>query len=341
LGPIPLAHAALDFAALFPGDQVAFAAAEPAEGTMPASPPSIIVRRPGLARGTNDDIVAIASLHGERITRLEVFAPGIPSPIGVEVGATAATIARALPDATCEWGGSARGMLCSSEHAPAFTFQFETGNWGDAIADAPADATVAAVIWDAPDGAELTLARRPAAPAPAPATAGHPDALGSIDLRAAKLDLRAVVPGAEIEYEAGGPVPDDPTDSIPPQLTVSLPGSPGTPRETLLVVTLKGTRVIEIQSLAPGFPAPSGIDVGTTAAEVARRIPDATCVPTLALDYDANQCRSPRDPAFSYIIATDHAVATIGAVPPDALIDAIVWDAPKRSRLAVGREALK
>lgn len=158
LGPIPLAHAVLDFAALFPGDQVTFAPAEPGEGSMP---PSIVVSRPGPAHDDDRDTVVIASLHGKRITRLEVFAPGIATPLGVEVGASAAAIARVVPDATCAWGGSARGVLCSSARAPAFTYQFDALDWGEDLASAPKATTLKAIIWDAPKGAKLTIKRRP------------------------------------------------------------------------------------------------------------------------------------------------------------------------------------
>lgn len=160
-GPIPLAHTKVDFAALFPSDEVGLAAAEKGEGSMPGSPASIIVRRSGLAHGSNGDIFVTADLKGKRITRIEVYAPGMASPNGIEVGASAAAVARAVPGATCQWGGGSRGMLCSSERDPAFTFQFNTSNWGDDLASAPGDATVAEIIWDAPKNAGLTLKRRP------------------------------------------------------------------------------------------------------------------------------------------------------------------------------------
>ncbi|MCE9580429.1 MAG: hypothetical protein K8W52_45340 [Deltaproteobacteria bacterium] len=165
LGPIDLATATLDLAALFPGDQLCFEAATESEGSMPASPDTIYVQRKGLKDGMNGELVLAASLDGKRVTRLEIFARGIAAPGGVEVGMTMAEIAKAAPTATCDWGGGLRGMLCAAP-GDGFTYQFDTNDWsggagGAAIGKGPQDTPLQWLIYDYGDGKGPTISATP------------------------------------------------------------------------------------------------------------------------------------------------------------------------------------
>lgn len=157
LGPIPLVAGTVDLAALFPGHDLELVDAEEGEGTMPPSPPGILVRE----KATDEDIELFAGLDGTRITTIEISTSGLATPRGVEVGTSAAELAKLLPDATCEYHGSWHGQVCESAQDPAFRYEFETGDWGATIADAPDDAEVAKIVWTAPDSVKLAVTRLP------------------------------------------------------------------------------------------------------------------------------------------------------------------------------------
>lgn len=165
LGPIDLAAATLDLAALFPGDVLCFEAATESEGSMPASPDTIYVTRKGMKDGMNGELVLAAGLDGKRVARLEIFARGIAAPTGVEVGMTMAEVGKAVPAATCDWGGGLRGMLCAAP-GDGFTYQFDTSDWsagagGAAIAKGPQDTPLQWLIYDFGDGKGPTVGTTP------------------------------------------------------------------------------------------------------------------------------------------------------------------------------------
>jgi hypothetical protein len=168
LGPIDLEAKALDVAALFPGDAVYLEKATAAEGSMPGSPDTVYVERAALTDGRNAKLVAAIGLDGKRVTRIEIFAPGLVTPGGVKVGMALAAVAAAVPKATCTWGGGLRGMLCSDPTAPGFTYQFDVADWSTSDAAAlitagPKDAELNWIIWDAPAAGGPSVAARPPA----------------------------------------------------------------------------------------------------------------------------------------------------------------------------------
>src|SRR4051794_24830736 len=64
----------------------------------------VVVHRAGLEGEEGDRAVAV-SLEKGRATRVEVFAPGIATPAGIQLDSPIGAVAKAVPFATCDWGG--------------------------------------------------------------------------------------------------------------------------------------------------------------------------------------------------------------------------------------------
>lgn len=152
LGPIDLGAPSLDLAALFPHDKVSHEDAATGEGDMPATPEQLTVHRAGLD-GDEGDAAVVVSIDGGRASRVEVFAPGIATPAGVEVNAPIAAVVKAAPAVTCDWGGPQRGILCAG--TGGLTYQVG-GPWNHdsevSVSALDPSSTVAGIIYDWPKG---------------------------------------------------------------------------------------------------------------------------------------------------------------------------------------------
>lgn len=166
LGPIDLAAAKLDFAALFPGATVALHPAEDLSGggSVPDGYASdtIVVEKNG------ETAVEVTLGAGDKIATIAVFDPAIATPQGLHKGSTVAELAKAVPDATC--AGSRLGVTCSGDSAPFVFSLTEDATLPDGdfdkvfpIAQVTGNSAVDYYEWSAPAGKEPLAVRPPIA----------------------------------------------------------------------------------------------------------------------------------------------------------------------------------